>query len=65
MLYPKIEDCVARAGCKYTLAVIIAKRAKDLIVKMPSEVAKGRTKELTFALNEVFDNKLIPNVGVQ
>ena len=61
MLYPKIEDCVERVGGRYTLTVILAKRAKDLVVKMPSEFAKGQTKELTFALNEVINGKIVPN----
>ena len=61
MLYPKIEDCVEKAGGRYALAVILAKRAKDLTVKMPSEFAKSHTKELTYALNEIADGKLVPN----
>jgi len=61
MLYPKIEDCIERAGGRFTLAVILAKRAKDLTVKMPSEFTKSNTKELTFALYEVANGKLVPN----
>ena len=60
MLYPKIEDCVGVAGCKYTLAVMVAKRAKELTQKMAGEFADGRTKELTYALGEIADGKLVP-----
>ena len=60
MLYPKIEDCVEATGCKYTLAVIIAKRAKELIMKMPAEFNNGKSKELTYALDEVITRKLVP-----
>jgi len=60
MLYPKIEECVARVGCKYTLAVLAAKRTKDLVVKMAGEFAEGRIKELTYALGEIMDGKIVP-----
>ena len=60
MIYPKIEECVERAGCKYTLAMVVAKRAKDLTVKMPGEFADGKIKEITYALREVFDGKITP-----
>ena len=60
MLYPKIEECVEKAGCKYTLAVMVAKRAKDLIQKMPGEFVNGQVKELTYALNEIEGGKLVP-----
>ena len=52
MLYPKIEDAVEKVGCKYTLTIIAAKRAKDLATKMPAHFVGSRTKELTFALRE-------------
>ena len=61
MLYPKIEDCVAAiGGCKYTLAVIAAKLAKDLAVKMPGEFTEGKPKELSYALNEIAKGKVSP-----
>jgi len=60
MIYPKIEDCVEKAGGKYTLTVMVSKRAKELTVKMPGEFSDGKIKELTYALNEVLNGKLIP-----
>ena len=63
MLYPKIEDCVAKVGCKYTLAIIIAKRGKELAVKRPAEFATSRRKELTYALNEIFNDQLTVKIG--
>lgn len=61
MLYPKIEDCIAAVECKYTLASIVAKRSKELIMKMPAEFVNSRTKEISYALNEVIKGKLVPN----
>ena len=64
MLYPKIEDCVAQIGCKYTLTIITAKRAKDLSMKMPANFASSKTKELSFALREINDGKItVARVG--
>jgi len=60
MLYPKIEDCVERAGSKYTLAIVAAKRGKDLVAKRPASFADTKTKELTFALYEIFDGTVVP-----
>ena len=63
MLYPKIEDCVEAVKCKYTLAVIIAKRAKELIMKAPAEFVDSQTKEITYALGEITLGKLVQNAG--
>jgi len=63
MLYPKIEDCVAAVGCKYTLATIVFKRAKELTMKRPAEFASSNTKEITYALNEVLARTIKPNIG--
>jgi DNA-directed RNA polymerase omega subunit len=64
MLYPKIEDCVEKAGgCKYALVAEITKRAKDLTVKMPAEFTSGHDKEVSYALREVYAGKLQPIFG--
>ena len=63
MLYPKIEDCVERTGSKYTLAIVAAKRGKDLVAKRPASFADSKTKELTFALYEIFEGSVIPTVS--
>jgi len=60
MLYPKIEDCIEKTGGKYTLAVLVAKRAKDLTIKMPGEFTDGKIKELSYALNEILGGEIIP-----
>jgi DNA-directed RNA polymerase omega subunit len=64
MLYPKIEDCVARAGgCKYTLVAEVAKRSKDLSIHNSAAFGKGKAQESSYALREVFDGKLQPVYG--
>jgi len=62
MIYPKIEDCIAKAGCKYTLAVLIAKRAKDLVAKNPTQFTGGAKKELSHALVEIAEGRIAPNM---
>jgi len=65
MLYPKIEDCVAVTKCKYTLATIVFKRAKDLARQRPAEFVDSSSKEISFALNEILMGKIVPNMGAQ
>ena len=60
MLYPKIEKCVERVGAKYSLAMLAAKRGKDLAIKQPATFAESKTKELTYALTEIFEGKVVP-----
>ena len=61
MLYPKIEDCVAKAGkSKYTLVSMVAKRAKDLITRNPGQFTAGKEKQISCAMREVIDGKLEP-----
>ena len=61
MLYPKIENCVKKAeNCKYVLVTVVAKRAKDLAVRTAGQFEAGKEKEISYALREVFDGKLVP-----
>jgi len=59
MLYPSIEKCVEKVGGKYALTVIAAKRSLELKEKMPAEFVDSKTKEITYALNEVINGKII------
>jgi len=61
MIYPKIEECTALVGSKYALAVVLAKRAKDLTQKMPGEFTDSNVKELSYALNEIANGTIVSN----
>lgn len=61
MLYPKIEDCISAVGCKYTLATIVFKRAKELTMKRPAEFLNSNEKEITYALKEVISEAIKPS----
>ena len=60
MLYPKIEDCVAVTKCKYTLATVVFKRAKELTRSRPAEFIDSSSKEITYALGEVLTGNIRP-----
>ena len=61
MLYPKIEDCIAKAGNnKYALVSMVSKRAKDLIIHNQVQSASGKEKQISYAMREVMDGKLAP-----
>lgn len=64
MLYPKIEDCIAKAGnSKYILVSIVAKRAKDLITRNAGQFTAGKEKQISCAMREVMDGRLLPAFG--
>lgn len=62
MIYPKIEDCIKKIGCKYTLTIVAAKRSRDIAAKGHASFAESKTKELTYAMREVADGKLVSTV---
>lgn len=61
MLYPKIEDCIARAGnSKYVLVAMVGKRAKDLITRNAGQFTAGKEKQISYAMREVMDGRMLP-----
>ncbi|MDR0462059.1 MAG: DNA-directed RNA polymerase subunit omega [Christensenellaceae bacterium] len=58
MTYFNFEDCVKSVGNKYMLAVLVAKRIKDLARNSPALFNEGNTKELTYVLDEVSTRKI-------
>lgn len=66
MIYPKIEDCIEKADHnKYVLTTMVAKRAKDLIAhSMGQNVTTGKEKQISMAMREVVDGKIVPITNV-
>lgn len=65
MIYPKIEDCISRAEQnKYVLATMVSKRAKDLITRNPGQVMAGKEKQISYAMREIVDGKIVPTTMV-
>lgn len=65
MIYPKIEDCIAKAEHnKYVLTSMVAKRAKDLIAHNMGQNTVGKEKQISYAMREVVDGKIVPATTV-
>ena len=61
MIYPKIEDCIEKAEHnKYVLTAMVSKRAKDLIAHNQGQSATGKEKQISYAMREVADGKIVP-----
>jgi DNA-directed RNA polymerase omega subunit len=60
MLKPKIEDCLAHVDSKYALAMVVSKRMKELTYRMAGEFVDSHVKELTYALNEIAEGRVVP-----
>ena len=59
MLYPKIDDCVREVGDKYTLVVVAARRGKDVLATKPADLARLRVSELSYALKEIAEGRIV------
>lgn len=65
MIYPKIEDCISRAEQnKYVLATMVSKRAKDLITRNAGQAMSGKEKQISYAMREIVDGKIVPTTTV-
>ena len=65
MIYPKIEECIAKAEHnKYVLTAMVSKRAKDLITRNAGQNVVGKEKQISYAMREVVDGKIAPASNV-
>lgn len=53
MLYPSINTIRTKADSRYTLVILAAKRARDIIEGMPSLTEEDVTKPVSIAANEI------------
>jgi DNA-directed RNA polymerase omega subunit len=58
LLFPPIEQLIAKVGNPYKLAVLVSKRAK-LLQQSLTEQEKEEKKEVTRAVEEVYNGKII------
>ena len=55
---PPIEDIIKKAGNRYALVTVIAKRAKELVIERPDFFRDNqRIKPIEFASKEFHENK--------
>ncbi|MBO4822974.1 MAG: DNA-directed RNA polymerase subunit omega [Clostridia bacterium] len=65
MIYPKIEDCIEKADHnKYVLTAMVSKRARDLIARNMGQNITGKEKQISLAMREVVDGKIVPTTTV-
>ncbi len=56
MLYPSINTIRTKADSRYTLVILAAKRARDIIDGYPSLTSEEITKPVSIAANEIADD---------
>ncbi len=59
MIYPPITELVEKTGSRYTLVIETAKRARQLAQGAEPLVSVDSNKEVTQAVNEIYNDKLI------
>lgn len=65
---PALEDLLDKADSKYTLAVLAAKRAREIIQDSEKSVASKSSKPVTIALEEIAQRKISfkrTNIGIK
>ncbi|MDR6227227.1 DNA-directed RNA polymerase subunit omega [Desmospora profundinema] len=60
MLYPSIDDLMSRADSKYTLVIVAAKRARQLLDGSTSSLESKSHKNVGVALEEIVAGELVP-----
>lgn len=55
MIKPRIETVRDKADSRYTLVILAAKRARDLIDGKPALIEDDQQKPVTIAANEIAD----------
>jgi DNA-directed RNA polymerase subunit omega len=60
MLYPSIDTLMSKADSKYTLVILAAKRARQLLDGAEPELQPRSNKYVGVALEEIAADKLVP-----
>ncbi|SFL87197.1 DNA-directed RNA polymerase subunit omega [Pelosinus propionicus] len=58
MIYPSLDVLVTKVDSKYTLVVLAAKRAREIMDGAASLVESKSNKQVTIALEEVAQDKI-------
>ena len=58
MINPSIDTLVTKVDSKYTLVVLAAKRAREIMDGSVSEVDSKSNKQVTIALEEIAQDKI-------
>ena len=63
MLYPSIDEIRTKVDRKYTLVVLAAKRARDIIEGMPKLTEADVEKPVSIAANEIAEDLITYREG--
>ncbi|MEE0746933.1 MAG: DNA-directed RNA polymerase subunit omega [Anaerovoracaceae bacterium] len=63
MLYPSIDEIRTKVDSKYTLVVLAAKRARDIIEGMPKLTEADVEKPVSIAANEIAEDLITYREG--
>ncbi len=58
MLYPAINDLLDKVDSRYSLAMVIAKRARQLVDGAPKLVDTDSDRPVTIATYELYEDKI-------
>ena len=58
MIFPSLIDLMKNMDSKYTLAVVVAKRARQINMGAPRLVKTEVKKPVTVAIQEVYEGKI-------
>ncbi len=61
MIYPPITELVKKTGSRYTLVIETAKRARQLSLGAAPLTTVDSNKDVTVAVNEVYEGKIAFN----
>ncbi len=59
MIDPPIDKLIKKAECRYALVCGIAKRARQLETQYPELLEETKTKAISYAAQEVYNDKVI------
>lgn len=63
MLYPSINKIRTKADSRYTLVILAAKRARDIIEGMPKLTEEEVSKPVSIAANEIAEDLITYKEG--
>jgi len=58
MIYPSIQTLLKKVDSRYTLVVVTAKRARQLVDGAPKLTKCASDKPVTVAINEIAENNI-------
>ena len=58
MLYPSINDLLKKVDSRYTLVLLVSKRARQIVDGSESLVDSRSSKPVSIAVQEVFEDKV-------